>query len=139
MPVDAFEMALVHRVFRDELRCAPMLISSAQPGPLKQLKRVADHIANVLSALHHHHMGEDELLWSELQDRISQQSKDIRRMETEHELIATSAGKGLIAARRLAYLSRLHHRCTEVNLGHRRARRACRRTPCHEEESGSFR
>jgi hemerythrin-like domain-containing protein len=93
MPADPFEMALVHRVFRDELCCAPLLVSRVQPGQPRQLKRVVDHIANVLAALHHHHMAEDELVWPKLHARIPQHAADIRRMETEHELIATSVAK----------------------------------------------
>jgi hemerythrin-like domain-containing protein len=93
MPADAFEMAMVHRVFRDELRCAPMLVGSVQPGQGRRLKRVVDHIANVLSALHHHHMAEDELLWPKLHARTPQHAEVIRHMEIEHELIATSVDK----------------------------------------------
>ncbi|HEY1841737.1 MAG TPA: hemerythrin domain-containing protein [Mycobacterium sp.] len=93
MPADAFEMALVHRVFRDELRCAPILVGSVQPGQGRRLKRVVDHIANVLSALHHHHMAEDELLWPKLHERTPEHAEIIRHMETEHELIATSVDK----------------------------------------------
>lgn len=88
MPTDAFEMALVHRVFRDELRSAPELIGSVQPGQRERLKLVADHITNVLGMLHHHHMAEDELLWPKLHARIPQCTDDIQRMEAEHELIA---------------------------------------------------
>jgi hemerythrin-like domain-containing protein len=92
MPTAAFEMAVVHRVFRNELRSAPQLISSVQPGQDRRLNSVADHIANVLAALHHHHMAEDELLWPKLHARIPQRAADIQRMETEHEHIARSAG-----------------------------------------------
>lgn len=90
MPTDAFEMALVHRVFRCELESAPELIRSVHPGQHGRAKRAAGHIENVLSALHHHHMAEDELLWPKLSARIPVHAKDIRSMETEHEFIAKS-------------------------------------------------
>jgi len=93
MATDAFEMSLVHTVFRCQLNSAPRLICDVRPGRPRQLNRVADHIANVMSALHHHHLAEDELLWPVLRDRIPQRAKDIQQMETEHELIATSATK----------------------------------------------
>jgi hypothetical protein len=88
MPTDAFEMALVHRVFRDELRSAPALIGQVRPGRRRSRKRVAVHIANVLAALHHHHMAEDELLWPTLHARVPLRAEDIHRMETDHGLIA---------------------------------------------------
>lgn len=92
MPTDAFEMALVHRVFRNELRSAPRLIGSVQPGQRGRLKVVADHVANVLAALHHHHMAEDELLWPKLHTRIPHRAEEIQRMQEEHELIAKLVG-----------------------------------------------
>jgi hemerythrin-like domain-containing protein len=88
MPTNAFEMALVHDVFRSQLKSVPELIRSVQPGQRGRLKRVARHIANVLAALHYHHMAEDELLWPKLHDRIPLHAEDIQRMETEHEFIA---------------------------------------------------
>lgn len=92
MPTDAFEMALVHRVFRDELAYAPQLISTVFPGRRRRRKLVASHITNVMAALHHHHMAEDELLWPTLHDRVPLRADDFHRMETEHSLIAKSVG-----------------------------------------------
>jgi hypothetical protein len=62
MPTDAFEMALVYRAFRDQIASAPRLISTVSPDRPRRRKLVASHIANVLTALHHNHMGKDELL-----------------------------------------------------------------------------
>ncbi|OBK95602.1 hemerythrin domain-containing protein [Mycobacterium sp. 1165178.9] len=91
MPTDAFEMALVHRIFRKELEDAATLIRGVQPGRRGPGKRVAGHIANVLKALHHHHLAEDELLWPKLHDRTPMHAEDVRRMETEHDFIAKTA------------------------------------------------
>ncbi|RAU94658.1 hypothetical protein DQP58_13795 [Mycobacterium colombiense] len=91
MPTDAFEMALVHRIFRKELEDAAKLVRGVQPGQRGPRKRVAGHIANVLKALHHHHLAEDELLWPKLHDRTPMHADDIRRMETEHDFIAKTA------------------------------------------------
>jgi hemerythrin-like domain-containing protein len=94
MPTDAFEMALAHNVFRRELEAVPKLINRVQPGQHRRATRVARHIANLSAALHHHHLAEDELVWPKLHIRIPQQhAEDIRLMETEHELIATSVDK----------------------------------------------
>jgi Hemerythrin HHE cation binding domain len=88
MPTDAFEMALVHRVFRSELSAAPGLITLVRPGQRGRGTQVSDHISNVLTALHHHHEAEDELLWPTLHARVPLRAEDIHRMETEHALIA---------------------------------------------------
>jgi hemerythrin-like domain-containing protein len=88
MRSDAFEMALVHRIFRKELTAVPDLIRSARPGERGRVKQVAGHIANVLAALHHHHLAEDELLWPKLHDRVPLHAEDFQRMESEHEFIA---------------------------------------------------
>jgi iron-sulfur cluster repair protein YtfE (RIC family) len=85
---DAFEMAIVHRVFRNELESAPRLIHQCQNGHAQRKSRVADHIANILSALHHHHMAEDDLLWPKLHSRIPLLAEQVRRMEQEHARIA---------------------------------------------------
>jgi hypothetical protein len=91
MATDAFEMALVHRIFRNELDGAAELVRRVQPGQHGRRKRVAGHIANVLKALHHHHTAEDELLWPKLHDRTPLHAEDIQRMESEHDFIAKAA------------------------------------------------
>jgi hypothetical protein len=88
MSISAFEMTMVHRVFRNELASAPRLIRDCQTGPTDRPRRVAEHIANILSALHHHHLAEDELLWPKLHDRIPSQAEGVRRMAMEHEHIS---------------------------------------------------
>lgn len=93
MPTDAFEMGIVHRTVRRELTRAPGLISRVQPGQPARQKLVASHIANVISALHHHHTAEDERLWPILHARIPMHSHDIVRMQGQHEQIANSMAR----------------------------------------------
>ena len=90
MPTDAFEMALVHDVFRRELKAVPKLIDSVHPGQHGRAMRIARHIANLMAALHHHHIAEDELVWPKLRARTPRYAEIIHRMETEHEFIAKS-------------------------------------------------
>lgn len=92
MPTDAFEMALVHRVFRSELKSAPDLIRLAQPGQRGRRAHVSGHISNVLAALHHHHLAEDEVLWPILHARVPRRTEDIQRMETDHARMAELVG-----------------------------------------------
>lgn len=88
MPADAFEMAVVHRVFRRELSSAPALVSNVRPSQRARRQLVARHITDVLTALHNHHVAEDRRLWPKLYARVPTRDDDIRRMETEHEFIA---------------------------------------------------
>jgi hypothetical protein len=73
-------MAVVHRLFRSELSWAGRLIGVVEPGQRARVNQVAGHLANVLAALHHHHMAEDERLWPILHARIPLRSNDIQRM-----------------------------------------------------------
>lgn len=91
MSTDAFEMALVHRVFRDALEYSPQLIGSVRPGQRKRRRFVASHIANILAALHHYHLAEDELVWPILRTRAPLRAEDIHCMETEHAVVAKLA------------------------------------------------
>jgi hypothetical protein len=88
MPIDAFEMAMVHRVFRRELQNAPRLIRDVHPGDVKRSRFVGAHLGNILSALHLHNAAEDELLWPTPHARIPSRENEIRRMENERAGIA---------------------------------------------------
>jgi hypothetical protein len=76
MSLAAREMAMVHRVFRNELRSAPQLIRTVRDGHVNRSKLVADHLANLFSALHHHHSADH-----------------VQRMLTQHERISDSVHK----------------------------------------------
>ena len=93
MATDAFEMALIHRVFRRELAHAPDLISSVVAGDTKRSKVVSAHLCNVVSVLHHHHAAEDDQLWPTLRARLPLRVQDLARMQEEHTAIAESIAK----------------------------------------------
>ncbi|BCJ42356.1 hypothetical protein GCM10010168_90810 [Actinoplanes ianthinogenes] len=84
-PVDTWEMVLVHRVFRREFRLLPGLVRAVPAGDTVRAEIVGDHLANVATALHHHHTGEDELLWPLLLERAGMHAGLIHRMEAQHE------------------------------------------------------
>jgi hypothetical protein len=56
-------------------------------GDVEQVARVSAHAAEVYGALHHHHTGEDELLWPRLHARAEMDGELIDRMEAQHERI----------------------------------------------------
>ena len=93
MTTDAFEMALVHRVFRRELGNASYLIGGVAAGDKTRSGLIATHLGHVLAALHHHHAAEEDLLWPKLHTRVSLRDNDVVRMEDQHAGIAESVEK----------------------------------------------
>jgi hemerythrin-like domain-containing protein len=82
---DTWDMIVVHRVFRREFRMAPALIRAVPPGDVARAEILAEHITNVATGLHHHHTGEDELVWPLLLARATMHTDLINRMEAQHE------------------------------------------------------
>ena len=95
---DPEEMVIVHRVFRREFRLMPAMVRAVPAEGTERRQRIAAHCAELLAALHHHHTGEDELVWPKLHERASLQDALISRMEREHEAVdalLTRAGEQL--------------------------------------------
>jgi hemerythrin-like domain-containing protein len=86
-------MALAHRAFRKGFRELAGLFRSVKAGDAKQSTLVGEHVDFMLTALHHHHAAEDELLWPKLHARAPRQEAEIERMEHQHSGIAASADK----------------------------------------------
>jgi hypothetical protein len=84
----AFEMAMVHRFFRNELRGVPELINGVRAGDAKRAAVVNAHLSFIVAVLHHHHAAEDDLIWPKLHARVPLCDNDICRMEDEHRAIA---------------------------------------------------
>lgn len=85
---DTTDMVLVHRVFRREFRLAPRLVRQVPAGDTARAERVAAHIADLADALHHHHSGEDDLVWPKLLQRVPLDNGLVTRMQTQHESVA---------------------------------------------------
>jgi iron-sulfur cluster repair protein YtfE (RIC family) len=90
MAIDAFEMALIHQTFRDELAKAPGLIRGVRAGDTRRSKVVSDHVVNIMSLLHHHHEAEDDILWPLLRTRVPVSANDCTRMQDEHLAVAAA-------------------------------------------------
>jgi len=82
---DTSDMVVVHRVFRREFRLLPQMVRSVVPGDSARAQLVAQHCAEMVEALHHHHTGEDDLVWPVLHERVALQSATVARMEQQHE------------------------------------------------------
>ena len=82
---DTWDMVVVHRVFRREFRILPALIRAATPGDTARAEVLGRHLDNVATALHHHHTGEDEMVWPLMLERAEMHADLINRMEAQHE------------------------------------------------------
>lgn len=92
--IDTWEMVVVHRMFRREFRLLPGLIRTVRPGDTARSEYVGDHIAGLTEGLHHHHEGEDELLWPRLLDRVGSLNTElVQRMESQHEVVSSGLSK----------------------------------------------
>jgi hemerythrin-like domain-containing protein len=87
---DTHEMVIVHRAFRREFRLAPELIRGVAAGDTVRARVVADHVADLVWGLHHHHHGEDELLWPKLLERAKPSTELIELMEALHARVSAA-------------------------------------------------
>jgi hemerythrin-like domain-containing protein len=84
--VDTREMIAVHSAFRREFRLAPALVRGVAPGDVTRAEVVADHLELIGTFLHHHHDGEDRLLWPKLLERVpAELTSTVELMERQHE------------------------------------------------------
>ena len=81
---DTQEMVIVHRVFRREFGLAPRLVAQVPAGDVARAGVVAAHLTEMCSMLHHHHSGEDALVWPRLQERADLATDLVERMEEQH-------------------------------------------------------
>ena len=89
-PIDVRDMAIVHRTFRNAYEESARLVRAAPSPSPGRVTFLADHIDFGIAALHHHHEGEDELLYPKLIERVPEQASMTERVEHEHLLIKTA-------------------------------------------------
>jgi hemerythrin-like domain-containing protein len=85
---DTSDMVIVHRMFRRECALLPQLVAAVAGGDVARARTVAGHAREVLDMLHHHHMGEDELLWPRLSARTRFHTDLLARMDSQHQGLA---------------------------------------------------
>ena len=86
--IDTRDMVVVHTAFRREFGLAPALVRGVAPGDQRRADVVADHLEMLTAMLHHHHAGEDRLLWSKLHERVAADiAPVVSLMEQQHERI----------------------------------------------------
>ena len=75
---------MVHRMFRREYALAPVLVRGVAAGDRERAAVVAAHLTELGIMLHHHHVGEDDLVWPRLHARTPVSADLVRRMESQH-------------------------------------------------------
>jgi hemerythrin-like domain-containing protein len=85
---DTSDMVIVHRMFRRECALLPRLVAAVAAGDVARARTVTRHAREVLDMLHHHHLGEDELLWPRLSARTRFHTDLIARMDSQHHGLA---------------------------------------------------
>src|SRR6478609_1520519 len=83
---DVTEMAAVHRVFRNAFGMAPKLIGGVADGDAARASVVGAFYKAVLSFLHAHHSGEDELLFPKLVERAPDPEL-VARINGQHQAV----------------------------------------------------
>ncbi|MCW2665989.1 MAG: hemerythrin cation binding domain protein [Frankiales bacterium] len=85
---DTTDMVIVHRVFRREFRLLPQLVRAVVPGDRERARTVTAHGIEMIETLHHHHSGEDALIWPRLRERADLHAGLIERMQEQHHAVA---------------------------------------------------
>jgi hypothetical protein len=84
---DASGMIEIHRMFRRSFGEAPALIRAVAPGDAAHAEVVADQLQTTSLGLHAHHEGEDERLWSALEERAPTCAAHVERMKEQHAVM----------------------------------------------------
>lgn len=78
------EMVIVHRAFRREFRLLPPLLRAVPDGNRARAGVLAGALRLVLGGLHHHHTGEDDILWPALLERAAPSTGLVETMQSQH-------------------------------------------------------
>jgi hemerythrin-like domain-containing protein len=81
---DVSEMVAVHQALRDTLGCAPQLVLGVEAADGDRLGVITNFYDNVLSFLHVHHDGEEQLVFPLLRERCPDQLDIVEHMATQH-------------------------------------------------------
>jgi len=86
-PIEVRDMRIIHETFRRAYEEAAQLIR-ANPTPSPgRVTFLADHIDFGLSMLHHHHEGEDEILYPLLVERAPDHAARTELIDQEHQAV----------------------------------------------------
>jgi len=81
------EMVVIHRVFRREFTLLPHLVREVADGDTDRAAPIAEALRLVLDGLHHHHSGEDDILWPALLERAAPSTGLVETMQAQHGVV----------------------------------------------------
>ena len=86
--VDTSAMVCVHVFLRREFRLAGGVVRDVGVGQARRAAVVAEHLEFLTDFLHHHHTGEDRLLWPKLRERVPEElAPAVHLVESQHERV----------------------------------------------------
>lgn len=83
------DLVMIHRVIRYGFREADGLIRGVAAGDIARARIVGTQVASTVSGLHHHHEGEDLILWDTLEQRSPGCAIHVSLMKSQHAEVAT--------------------------------------------------
>lgn len=84
-PIEVRDMAIIHKTFRRAFEESAQLVR-ANPSPsASRVTFLSDHIDFGLKMLHHHHEGEDEILYPLLVERVPDHATRTEQIDHEHQ------------------------------------------------------
>jgi iron-sulfur cluster repair protein YtfE (RIC family) len=104
---DTDNMVIIHQCFRDRFVAMPSLITAVPDGDTDRAGVLVDFLIELTTALHHHHVAEDEALWPLLLNRVGDTSA-ILTMEEQHERIGELIDRALAQASAFRASAREH-------------------------------
>jgi len=98
--VDVRDMIVVHTALLREFRLVVPAVIGVRSADVRRALVVDHHIGFICDLLHHHHVGEDALLWPKLRERVHGNAATlIDQVEAQHVLLDTALQR-VNAARR---------------------------------------
>ena len=89
--VDVREMIVVHTALLREFRLLPRAVARVGTGDVRRAAVVDRHLGFLCDLLHHHHEGEDTLLWPRLRERLPAAAMaHLDEVETQHAGLDTA-------------------------------------------------
>jgi hemerythrin-like domain-containing protein len=95
--IDVRDMRIIHETFRSAYEESANLVRTSPTPSSSRVTFLADHIDFGLTMLHHHHEGEDELLYPLLIARIPDHAARTAEVDHEHKLVRSSIDTALSA------------------------------------------
>jgi iron-sulfur cluster repair protein YtfE (RIC family) len=84
-PIEVRDMTIIHETFRRAFEESSRLVrASPTPSP-SRVAFLADHVDFGLTMLHHHHEGEDEILYPLLVERAPEHAARTEQIDHEHQ------------------------------------------------------